>query len=260
MTTESKPFQTLSPEELESCLRDSHVEIKGSPEGDGGPAPVGGVVETSAPAGPATGEGGAPRLHLVSSASPEPERLAAVETGEHRGRDHHLIDAERRSGGDDTEARFHRRRIIVQAVRAVRDSRSPSVGNEPSGGSTPSLLRTSLWIAGAAAVAASIAFGLSMALRAPGPGAQPAGADLNAPPVPVEAVRLELRGVPEGATVRLDGATVRGSTVSVTADGEAHTLSVDAAGYRRWSVTLAPSADRAVPVELAAEPPEGGAR
>lgn len=253
MTKDSTPRHDLTPEELEAYLRDSHVAIKETLRARG---ELEAGDEAAAPSPP---PGSPPRLRLVTrdaeDDTPDADQAKLVEL---RARGRGLVDAERMVSGDGSEAKFHRRHMIAQAVRAARDSRSAPAVAVPR--RAPSMLRMVLWIVGAVAVAASVVFGLALALQPSSPG--PASPDEAAPvlPLPLSAVRLDLRGVPEGATIRLDGTPVQGTTVAVDADGEAHTLSVEAAGYRRWSVTVTPAADQTIPVDLMAQPATGARR
>ena len=85
----------------------------------------------------------------------------------------------------------------------------------------------------------------------PIPGARDAG---DAPGAVRETAPVEdhitLRGVPEGASVLLDGERSAGTDLRVTRDGRAHTLVVEAEGFRRWSQTFRTSGDRQVVVSL----------
>lgn len=241
MTNDSTPRHDLTPEELETSLRDSHVAIKETLRARGELEP-----DDEAAAAP-------PRLRLVTKAAAdvtvEDDRAKLVEL---RAPGRGLVDAERLSAGDGTEAKFHRRREIARAVQAARESRRAPALGAPS--PAPSLLRRALWFAGGVAVAVSLAFGVGLAWPSSSPRQPPPDVAAGTLPLPLSAVTLDLRGVPEGATIRLDGAPVQGPAVAVEADGQAHTLSVDAAGYRHWSVTLVPAVDRAIPVDLVARP------
>jgi hypothetical protein len=245
MTRDSTPRHDLTPEELEVYLRDSHVAIKETLRARGELEPGGEAARVPA------------RLRLVANAADEDDADQA-KLVELRARRRSLVDAERTVANDGAEAKFHRRREIAEAVQAVRDSCSVLAVAAPRRSS--SVLRKALLIAGVAAVVASLALGLELTRRSASPGSASPHQAAGTLPLPVSAVKLDLRGVPTGASIRLDGAPVRGTTVAVDADGQAHTLAVDAAGYRRWSVTLAPAADRTIPVDLSPQPTSGESR
>lgn len=83
---------------------------------------------------------------------------------------------------------------------------------------------------------------------APAPDAGPAAADA-APAV----VHITLSGVPEGATIRLDGTPVEGTSLELPPDGRERVLAVSADGYRSWRHRFVPREDAALEVEMSPE-------
>ncbi|MFK7991566.1 MAG: serine/threonine-protein kinase [Sandaracinaceae bacterium] len=68
-------------------------------------------------------------------------------------------------------------------------------------------------------------------------------------------VRLSLRGVPEGAVVMVDGASITGSATDLPNDGATHSVSVRAADGRTWTETYVAAEDGSLDVQMPAAPP-----
>jgi hypothetical protein len=86
----------------------------------------------------------------------------------------------------------------------------------------------------------------------PGPAATPAAPASPLAPVAAapESVTLDLRGLPVGAELRLDGAVVSGPPLKLRRDGKRHLLEVSAAGYNDRTLELEADRDRVVDLPL----------
>jgi len=77
----------------------------------------------------------------------------------------------------------------------------------------------------------------------------PAGAAVSAPqPAAAAPAHVDLRGVPAGASVRLDGRAVRGASFDVSSG--AHRVAVVAAGYEPWSRAVTPQPGESLSVTV----------
>jgi serine/threonine-protein kinase len=96
----------------------------------------------------------------------------------------------------------------------------------------------------------------------PGPRPQPAVAAAPAREVPRDAskARIALRGVPQGAVIRLDGIAVEGPNIEVPADGRERTVRVDLTGYAQWHQTFVATGDASFDVRLVAASRDTGRR
>lgn len=65
-----------------------------------------------------------------------------------------------------------------------------------------------------------------------------------------EQVTITLVGVPEGASVTLDGNAADGNELEVAVDGATHTIQVTAEGFRPWRWRLEPTEDAELRVQL----------
>ena len=73
-------------------------------------------------------------------------------------------------------------------------------------------------------------------------------------------VKVTLRGVPRGATIRLDRRLVRGTKLDVPVDGRSHLLVIWAHGFKRWSRNISPTENAEVRVFMAPTTAQGGKR
>lgn len=62
--------------------------------------------------------------------------------------------------------------------------------------------------------------------------------------------KVDLLGLPDASTIRLDGALVEDAELRVPIDGREHILVIWAAGYKRWTKRLSPTADTDIRVIL----------
>lgn len=237
-------------DDLEQELRDSHVRLKDVPDTEKGWESIESDLET-----PRRDESSS-HLHLVSITPKEPVPPVDPDDGAEiiqlqypvKG----LVAAERKGILNEAEARFHKRDAIEQAVRTARESTAPPAPPTPRRGVAKirHLPRAAFWIAGAFMVCATIAVAMTVVWSLYG--AEPAPSQtLEAPPL--SSVQLELRDVPQGATVRVDGQPIQGSAIELPIDGRSHSLSVEAEGYQSWTLNLTPEVDEALPVQLVPE-------
>jgi serine/threonine protein kinase len=71
---------------------------------------------------------------------------------------------------------------------------------------------------------------------------------------PVQQVTLQLRGIPEGARVSLDGQPAS-ERMQLAADGRTRSLAVEAKGKRPWQLSFVPQTDQSLDVALEDVPP-----
>lgn len=256
---EKSPTPIPSPaQELDDELRDSHVRLKDVPtteqEWDAVDADST-ASEVDSP--PLLNTSGA-RLQLVSITPKEPVPSVDPDPGAEIIPLRHpaggLVAAERSHIADQSEAKFHKRNAIEQAVRTSKKSTTP-----PPTPNAPLLTtrtrrrpRGLIWLVAALFVFATLVVGaiLSWSLWS----AEPTPARPSNGPSPISSIQLDLRGVPSGATISVDGEQLQGTTIELPVDGQHHTLSIEADGYQPWTLTLNPSTNLEVPVQLTPNP------
>jgi serine/threonine-protein kinase len=121
-------------------------------------------------------------------------------------------------------------------------------------GSASSLLGARPWLLPAAAAALLVFVGGAVLWLAPRPPPRAVSTPASPPIAASSRVTLQLRGLPAGAVVRLDGQPA-GERLQLPADGRTRSLAVEARGKKPWQLSFVPQGDQVLDVALEDLPP-----